>query len=92
MSLYVLCAFVVAGCSIFLVADCKYEDGIIGRLALITLAIAEMVVIAEWFHKESTYPAPTTFAIQLGVAFFMTRHVYRFLRWKLDNTFEWKKT
>lgn len=92
MILYVLCAFVVAVCSILLVADCQYEDGVIGRLALATLAIAELIVIGEWLNKEPTYPAPTTLAIQLGVAFFMLRHVYRFMRWRFNNHFDWKKT
>lgn len=85
------CAVAVMCCATFLIFHCRYEDGLIGRAALVILAFAEFVVIYEWLTVGDHYTVlPTTYAVQLGITLFLMRHVYRFWRWQRRGDFDWR--
>lgn len=91
MTLYLVAAAAILLCAVFLVFHCQYEDGVIGRAALAVLALAELIVLMEWYHEGQAYEVlPTTYAVQIAVALFMLRHVYRFLRWRHSNAHRWR--
>lgn len=87
-----LFAAVIFGCATFLIFHCQYEDGVIGRLALGVMAMSQLVVLLEWLFDAEQYAVlPTTAAVQAGMALFMLRHVYRFLRWRTRVDYQWRK-
>jgi len=91
MSLYVMCSLVICCVSTFLVLHPKYEDGLIGRLALLCLSVSCAVVLGEWFDGVEYQVNPTTLGVQLGLAVFLLRHVYRFSRWVKHGSYDWRK-
>ena len=91
MSLYVILCLIVALVSIFLVAHTRYEDGVIGKIALAILAIGNLVVLSEWFNGVTHEVNPTTIFIQFGVAGFLVRHAYRFRQWVKTGANDWRK-
>lgn len=74
-------AAVVFFCAFWLVFDCLYRDGLVGRLALVGLCYAEFVVLLEWWNDEPTVVANTTLLGHLALALFLMRHLWLFLRW-----------
>lgn len=91
-TLYSLLAIEIAGVCTILVWHDEYEDGVFGRFALGVLALAELCVAwASWVDK-SDYNGllGTTYAIQVGIALFITRHLYRFLRNRITGEYDWR--
>lgn len=91
MSLYVTCSLVICCVSTFLVVHPKYEDGLIGRIALLCLSLSCAVVLGEWFDGVTYEVNPTTLGVQFGLAIFLLRHVYRFSRWVKSGQYDWRK-
>lgn len=91
MSLYVLLSIGIAGISIYLASNCKYEDGVIGKIALGVLAIGNFVVVAEFVSGIEYLVNPTTLFIQFGVFMFLIRHAYRFRKWVKTGAHDWRK-
>lgn len=91
MSLYVFSCVVVACISIFLTAHCKYEDGVIGKFSLATIAVGCLIVFGEWLNDVDYKVNETTLVIQLGLMVFLTRHAYRFLKWRKTGANDWRK-
>ena len=89
MSIDVICAVILLACSLILISHCKYEEGLIGRLALLLLAITEVVVIAEAWHDAEYVLAPTTILRHVAVTLFLTRHTYRFLAYYYCGRYKW---
>lgn len=88
---YVASAAVIAGVSLFLIVNHQYEDGILGRLALVILLGSNALIVWDWASGCDRYSIlPNTLATQAAMALFLSRHVYRFLRWKNDGSFEWR--
>lgn len=90
--IYVVAAAAIAAVAAFLVLNCEYEDGFVGRVALVIMFIAGAAIAAEAFIEGDEYDIrPANMAMFLGVAIFMVRHAYRFLRWRLFGKHEWRK-
>ena len=87
---YALLCFSVAAISAFLVFHCKYEDGLVGRIALAILFFGNAIVFGEWFNGVEYSVNPTTLTIQLGISLFLIRHVYRFLKWSKSGDNDWR--
>jgi hypothetical protein len=89
--IYIVSALIIALVSAFLILHCQYEDGIIGRLALIALAFSNGLIVADWYVSGSEYNVlPNTILSQCGMAAFLMRHVYRFLRWRRSGDYQWR--
>ncbi len=91
MSLYVVCSFVICCVSTFLVVHPKYEDGLVGRIALLCISLSSLVVIGEWLDGVVYEVNPTTLGVQFGLSVFLLRHVYRFSKWVKSGSFDWRK-
>ena len=92
MSEYISLASITIICflSLFLVWHCKYEDGIVGRLALLFIAGGSAIALLQVVNGEGYIYNPTSVTMQAGVALFMLRHTYRFLRWTRTGQGEWR--
>lgn len=91
MSINVIFALICVSCALILISHCRYEDGIIGRLALLLLIVAEAVALAqEWFDDAYTL-APTTLLGHAAVSLFLTRHTYKFLSYHYFGHYAWDK-
>ena len=91
MSLYVICSLIICLISTFLVVHPKYEDGLVGRVALLCLSFSCAVVLGEFVDGVEYEVNPTTLSIQLGLSVFLLRHVYRFNKWANSGSFDWRK-
>ena len=91
MILFVLSAFIIAAISLFLIMHDDYEDGVFGRLALIIMALSNGLIVADFAIDQNQYSfLPNTLATQCGMALFLARHCFRFLRWRKRGIYEWK--
>ena len=91
MSLYVTCSLVICCVSTFLVVHPKYEDGLVGRIALIFIAGSCLVVLGEYVDGVDYEVNPTTLGVQVGLSIFLLRHVYRFSKWVKHGSYDWRK-
>ena len=76
--------------SLFLMWHRIYEDGIIGRLALIAMAGGAFIALLQNLNGEGYIFNPVSVTMQTGVALFMLRHTYRFLKWTRTGKGEWR--
>lgn len=83
----------ICGLSWFLVFHCQYEDGFFGRIALAAMALGALVVLLASAFTDTVYTFnPETQVILCGMALFLLRHVYRFMRWRLTGDGAWRGT
>lgn len=87
----VLASAVIALVAVFLICHCEYEDGVFGRLALVVLALSNGLVVADYTIDGTEYAVlPNTLMTQLGTALFLSRHCYRFMRWRKLGDYQWR--
>ena len=87
----VITSAVIAAVAVFLVLHCEYEDGLLGRVALIVLALPNGLIVAEYLIDGTEYSLlPTTLLTQIGTALFLSRHCYRFMRWRSLGEYQWR--
>lgn len=87
----VFSSFLIAAISVFLICHKEYEDGIFGRLALIVLSLGNGVIVSDWLVDGTEYSVlPSTFLTQLGTALFLSRHCYRFMKWRSQGEYQWR--
>lgn len=76
--------------SAVLVFHHDYEDGLIGRVALVAMMFGGGMLIARTVHwRADIDPAVCVFV--WGVAAFFARHCYRFMRALIDPSYQWRK-
>lgn len=76
-----------------LVLHPDYEDGLVGRIALATIALAALarflaIAGGDWQMQFNSI----AFLLWVGLALFLGRHLYRFLRWRRAGTHDWRET
>ena len=79
---------IIGAVGTLLVFHKKYEDGIVGRAALIVIMFGAGMILAQSNH----WSAPIDLALAIfihGVALFGARHAYRFLRALKDPRYRW---
>jgi hypothetical protein len=96
----VVCGLLVSLICTALVLHRDYEDGLIGRIGLAFIALAcsarvmQIAVTAlERWLQDIDKPIninPANALLLLGLAMFMTRHFYRFLRWRSAGAHDWR--
>lgn len=91
MSLYLICSVLVGLMALLLVSHGKYEDGVVGRIGLVIVFIACLVVVWESINGVEYDVNPTTLTMQVGFCAFLIRHVYRFLKWSRTGANDWRK-
>ena len=76
--------------SLFFIGCRRYEDGIVGNVALGFLCIACGVVLWDAWEGRLQIPAPPYLLIILCVAVFMARHAWRFAMFHWHGWFGWR--
>jgi ABC-type uncharacterized transport system permease subunit len=82
----------------FLVLDKKYEDGLIGRLALVGMILSSFLIstmyvehLASGADWRSTGAPKLLFVVfMVSMMLFMGRHLYRYLRWRICGDGAWR--
>ena len=89
MNVNVICAVVCLSCALLLISHCRYEEGLVGRVALLLLIVAESVVLAQAWNGDSYVLAPTTLLGHGAIELFLTRHTYKFLSYYYFGRYYW---
>jgi lipoprotein signal peptidase len=84
-----IAAHAIVACALFLVFHKKYEDGLIGRVALLLLAGAAMVFLHDGYEAELVSVLPATALGAAAFAVFLARHTWRFWRWERSGAHAW---
>ena len=87
-----LCAATVGVICLVLVLNKDYEDGLIGRVALASLALAAYVRCSVIVDRDfiATF-SPIATLTWPALALFFGRHIYRFYRWRDCGEHEWRE-
>ena len=83
--------FIICCVSVFLAWNQHYEDGIFGRLALVIIALGSFIGLLQEANGDGYNFSPVAVTIFTGIAIFMVRHTYRFLRWRKHGDGDWRK-
>ena len=91
MTWAVFCALaLILACCAFLTLHHHYEDGVVGRVALACMALASMMLMAEYMSGAyRDIPGPMVL-LCIGAATFIARHTYRFLLWRFRGEGDWR--
>lgn len=85
------CALVVFLVCLALVLHSDYEDGLVGRLALAAMGLAGISRFIDIVNKAGEIPvAAVGVLLWMGLALFLMRHLYRFLRWRNSGEGDWR--
>lgn len=84
-----LSAHVTLLCALFLVFHRRYEDGVVGRVALLFLAGAALVFLHDGYEAELVSVLPATALGAAAFAVFLARHTWRFWRWARTGEHGW---
>lgn len=91
-TIYLIALAVLLVVSVFLIMWPHYEDGLIGKLCLIVIAITSAAVLVGAWDGVQYQPIPETVAVAVGAAGFMTRHLYHFARFAITGRHAWHKS
>ena len=75
----IMAVFILAS-AFFLITCAKYEDGVIGRIGLILLCFAQIMILMSAYDGTPYMHSPTEILGNIGIGIFMVWHVARFLR------------
>lgn len=89
MSTVAVCAAILGLISVVLVVHKKYEDGLIGKIALGVIIVMAIVIAGGELAGAILDPLAIDVLLAAIVAFFM-RHTYRFFRWSTTGQGEWR--
>lgn len=83
------CASLVLTCCLSLIFFRDYEDGVIGRVGLSLIGLGALGRILSTFDTPVSNIGVLVWA---GMALFLCRHLYRFLRWRKHGAYAWRPT
>lgn len=69
----------------------RYEDGLIGRLAILGMGFNCLVIVYDALSGTEYMMLPTTSLLYIFLAAFMLRHFYRFWKWTRTGVGDWKR-
>ena len=82
---------IISTICVFLVWHESYEDGVLGRLALGSIAFSSMMIVALIYdHSDMHSMKPALGMFIFSVTLFLIRHAYRFYMWNRKDLFSWK--
>lgn len=88
---FVLALVLILALSVFLVVCRRYEDGIVGNVALGLLAIACGIALWDAYKGALELPQPVYRLAILAFAMFMARHAWRFAMFHWCGAFGWRR-
>lgn len=83
-------AGVILFVSMYLALCRRYDDGIVGHIALAGMALSSAAPLYEAYEGADYDFVPTTALMYAAVALFMVRHAYRFRMWSKTGKGEWR--
>lgn len=89
VTIVIVSCLIILAVSIYLALCQKYEDGIIGNMALGGMAGSTAWPLTEMYNGVDYDFAPTTVLLYASVAAFMARHLYRFIKWRKTGENDW---
>lgn len=89
-TIYLIALAVLLVVSVFLIMWPHYEDGLVGKLFLIVIAITSASVLVGAWDGVRYEPITETVAVAVGAAGFMARHLYRFARFATTGRHTWR--
>ena len=87
---HLIAALIILCVCVTLIFHCEYEDGLIGRIALAGISIAEFALVVDALDGSEYHIMPSTFIVQISLCVFLLRHLYRFLKWHRRGAYEWR--
>lgn len=78
--LFVASAAIIAAVAVLFIFHEKYDDCLVGRIALSILAVSGVVTVGQWWRGWQWEPAANTTGLVVGAASFMAWLAFRFLR------------
>lgn len=75
----IMAVFILAA-AFFLITCQKYEDGVIGRIGLVLVCFAQIMILMAAYDGVPYSHSPTEILGNIGLGIFMVWHVVRFLR------------
>lgn len=89
--LVALAAFAVLVVSVVLVLHPDYEDGLVGRIGLALIGIAALARVLGILTSEHPRQfSSIALMLWIGLALFMLRHAWRFMRWRRCGEGDWR--
>lgn len=89
--LTLVCATIVALVAVTLILHQEYEDGLVGRLGLCGICLGAIVRGSEIAALGAAVAVPPVgVLIWISLAVFLSRHLYRFLRWHKRRDYDWR--
>lgn len=85
----IVSCLIILAVSLYLALCPKYEDGIVGNMALGGMAGSTAWPLAEMYNGVEYEFAPTTVLLYASVAAFMARHLFRFIKWRRTGKNDW---
>lgn len=83
--------FVLLAISCVLIFWNNYEDGIVGKSALIVIAMTSFAALLDSGNGYFWRPEPVITALVMAMAAFLSRHFYRFIRFTYGGRYGWKR-
>lgn len=85
----IVSCLIILAVSLYLALCPKYEDGIVGNMALGGMAGSTAWPLTEMYNGVDYEFAPTTVLLYASVAAFMARHLFRFIKWRRTGENDW---
>lgn len=76
---------------VFFIVCRRYEDGIVGNLALGIVGVVCVLQLLDAAHGELKLPPPDVYVLLIALAVFMVRHAYRFAMFHWYGSFGWSR-
>jgi hypothetical protein len=89
--MFVLALVLILALSVFLIVCRRYEDGIVGNIALGLLAIACAIALWDAYAGVLEVPQPVYRLAIMAFALFMARHTWRFAMFHWCGAFGWRR-
>lgn len=80
--IYLAACFVILSAATYMILAPCYEDGILGKIGLLIMAIGAVAFILKTCGGIAPEPPSTSVWMAGGVAIFLLRHVWRFTRFE----------
>jgi uncharacterized membrane protein YeaQ/YmgE (transglycosylase-associated protein family) len=76
---------------VFFIVCRRYEDGLIGNLALGVVGTVAFLMLLSALHGDLQLPPPEVYVLIVSMTVFMVRHAYRFAMFHWHGHFGWGK-
>lgn len=80
--IYLSACGVLLAASLYMAFALCYEDGIVGKLALIAISLGAIAAVSHWWLDRLVFQAQDVACLTGGLAVFICRHLARFWKYR----------